>query len=151
MIYDTLAHAGQYAGIHPNLARGLRFLAEADLAGLPVGRVDIDGDEVFALIQEYTTKHPADAVPEAHRVYADIQYLVRGEELMGVAPLETMARELEARPENDIRFYEGETVKFPLGGKNFTVLFPGDAHAPCIAVHGAPVPCRKCVVKVRVG
>lgn len=148
MIYDTLIHAGQYAGIHSNLAKGLRFLTETDLNGLPTGRVDIDGDEVFALIQEYTTKAPADAAPEAHRVYADIQYLLEGEELMGVAPLETMVREIEAHPEIDIRFYEGETVKFPLGAGRFAVLFPSDAHAPCIAV-GWPAPVRKCVIKVK--
>lgn len=148
MIYDTLEHIKQYEGLHPNLARGLRFLAETDFSKLAPGRIDIDGDDLYAMVQEYTTKRPEEVHPEAHRAYVDIQYLLAGEELMGIAPLEAMIREIEARPEGDVWFYEGETVKVPMGEGRFVVAFPGDAHAPSVAP-GDPAPARKCVVKVK--
>lgn len=87
--------------------------------------------------------------PEAHRKYIDIQYLIEGEELIGVAPLASMERVAEAAPERDIWFYEGETAKLPLSGGRFAILFPQDAHAPCIAA-GECRPVRKVVVKVAV-
>ena len=149
MIYGTLEHLERYAALSPALAKGLKFLADTDFTGMGPGRVEIDGETVYALIQEYETK-PVNDTPEAHRKYADIQYLIDGEELIGVAPLEAMTEEVEARPEGDIWFYHGPTEPLRLGNGRFAVLFPEDAHAPCIAVDQKPQPCRKCVVKVRV-
>ena len=77
--------------------------------------------------------------------------MISGQEKIGVGALEDMTELVEARPEGDIWFYHGPVDEITLAGDKFAVLFPGDAHAPCIAVDGAPVPCRKCVVKVRVG
>ena len=148
MIYDTLEHAGQYRGLSGNLAKALDYLTGTELETVEAGRVEIDGERVFALFQSYETK-PENDRPEAHRKYIDIQYLIEGEELIGVAPLASMERVAEAAPERDIWFYEGETAKLPLGGGRFAILFPQDAHAPCIAA-GECRPVRKVVLKVAV-
>ena len=113
------------------------------------GRHEIDGERLFILLQSYETK-PENDTPEAHRKYIDIQYLLSGQEQMGVGPLEEMTEEVEARPEGDIWFYHGPLSTILLSGRRFTALWPGDAHAPSIAVDRKPAPCRKCVVKVRV-
>ena len=42
------------------------------------GKVAIDGDRIFAEIQEYTTKDPKDCRFETHRKYYDIQYVAEG-------------------------------------------------------------------------
>ena len=115
MIYDTLDHAGQYRKLSGNLAKALDYLTGTELETVEAGRVEIDGERVFALFQSYETK-PENDRPEAHRKYIDIQYLIEGEELIGVAPLASMERVAEAAPERDIWFYEGETAKLPLGG-----------------------------------
>lgn len=146
MIYDTLDHLDRYEGIHPGVMQGLRFLAETDFSKVDWSRKELDGEKLFAFIQEYETK-PVNDTPEAHRKYIDIQYLVEGEELVGVGPLETMTEEVEAKPENDIWFYHGPTSQLPIGNRRFLVLFPEDVHAPCI-IAGAPSTVRKCVVKV---
>ncbi len=149
MIYDTLQHLETYRGIHPGVMRGLELLRDTDFSGMEDGRHDVDGDQLFFLLQSYDSKEINDR-PEAHRNYIDIQYLISGEELVGVAPVEEMTEEVEARPEGDIWFYHGPVSQLLLSGGRFVALWPGDAHAPCIAVDGRPVPCRKCVVKVRV-
>lgn len=148
MIYDTIEHIGQYRCLSENLAKALDFLTGTDLQNMPDERVEIDGERVYAFFQRYETK-PANDRPEAHRNYIDIQYVIEGEELIGVAPLSSMDREIEAHPERDIYFYEGETVKLPIGRGRLAILFPQDAHAPCIAV-GESSPARKIVVKVAV-
>lgn len=149
MIYGTIRHLERYEGLGEALMKGLRFLAGTDFSGVAPGRVEIDGDEVFASVQEYETLADNDT-PEAHRKYADIQYLIEGEEFVGVAPLEAMVEEVEAHPERDLWLYHGPTDRVRIGNGRFVVLFPEDAHAPGIAV-GARAPARKCVVKVRVG
>ena len=147
MIYDTLKHLEAYTGIHPGVLRGLELLRDTDFSAMEDGRHEIDGDRLFILLQSYDTK-PENDTPEAHKKYIDIQYLISGRELMGVGPLEEMSGEVEARPEGDIWFYRGPLSNILLSGSRFVALWPGDAHAPCIAVDHAPVPCRKCVVKV---
>jgi len=148
MIYDTLAHAAQYKGLHPGLDKALDFLARPDLADLPDGRQEIDGDNVFANLASYTTK-AENPTPENHKKYIDVFYLLEGEEEVAVAPLEEMGAETLANPEGDIWFHEGSGVHLPLGDGRILVLFPGDAHAPSIGPNG-PAPARKAVVKVKV-
>ena len=150
MIYDSLKHLEAYKGIHPGIYRGLELLRDTDFSQLDDGRHEVAGDDLFYLLQSYDSK-PVNDTPEAHKKYADIQFLISGREKIGVGALEDMTEEVEARPEGDIWFYHGPVDEVTLSGDKFAVLFPGDAHAPCIAVDGAPVPCRKCVVKVRVG
>ena len=148
MIYDTLARAAQYKGLNPNLDKALDFLCSTDLSALPDGRQEIDGDSVFANIMSYTTLAD-NPTPENHKKYADVFYLLEGEEEVGVCPLEEVGELVDGRPENDIWLHRGQTVRVPLGGGRFLVLFPGDAHAPSIGPHG-PASARKCVVKIRV-
>ena len=148
MLYGTLKHLESYRGIHPGVLRGLEILRDTDFSQLADGRYEVDGDRLFYSLQSYVNK-PANDTPEAHRTYVDIQYLVSGAEKVGVAPLEDMTEEVEARPDGDIWFYHGPLDELTLTGDRFMVFFPGDAHAPSIAL-GQPQTCRKCVVKVRV-
>lgn len=146
MIYDSLKNLEQYKDF-PGVYRGLKLLRDTDFSKLEDIRYDVD-DDLYFFIQSYDSKVVNDT-PEAHRKYADIQFVLSGEEKMGVGPLQDMTEEVEARPDGDIWFYHGPLDEITLSGDKFAVLFPGDAHAPCIAVDGKPIPCRKCVVKVR--
>ena len=76
------------------LEAGLEFLERANLAALPDGRHAIQGDEVYALVMRAPSKSPADARFESHRDYIDIQYLLSGDETMGVLPIEELAGRL---------------------------------------------------------
>ena len=149
MLYDSLKHIEFYKGIHPGVYRALEILRDTDFSQLEDKRYEVDGDNLFFFLQSYETK-PDNDTPEAHRKYIDIQFLVSGREKMVVAPLEDMSEEVEARPDGDIWFYRGPMDYITLtAGDRFAVLWPGDAHAPSIAVD-SPAPCRKCVVKVKV-
>lgn len=149
MIYDLLKNRDLYDGVHPGVAKGLRFLAETDLSSLPDGRYEIDGARVFANIMTYETKQ-ANPTPEAHREYIDIQYPFEGEELIGVAPLKEMTDVAEARPEGDIWLYHGPVEYVTIGRGRFIAVWPEDAHAPGVAPGGQPAAARKCVIKVHV-
>ena len=148
MIYDSLKHLDSYRGIHPGVLRGLELLRDTDFSQMADGRYEVDGENLFYMLQSYTSS-PANDTPEAHKKYIDIQFLISGQEKIAVGPLEEMTEQVEARPEGDIWFYRGPLSEVLVSGDKFAALWPGDAHAPCITV-GEPTPCRKCVVKVKV-
>jgi biofilm protein TabA len=147
MILDTLDHAQDYGGLHPRLARGLEFLRATDLMRLPTGRHEIDGDRIFAIVDEYTTRPRTQCRLEAHRRYHDIQYMVRGIECIGHAPLRNMTEQTPYDPARDIAFFEGDFDILTLRAGMFAIFGPEDAHAPQIAA-GAPSHVRKVVVKL---
>ncbi len=146
MIYDSITNIEAYRGIHPRVMKALEILRDTDFSSMADGTYEVEGKELFYFLQSYETK-PSNDKPEAHKLYADIMMMLDGKEQIGVAPLESV-EDTGERPEGDIRFYRGETVPVLLKENRFAVFFPGDAHAPGIAVDG-PEKCRKCVVKVR--
>ena len=127
------------------------FLKTNDLTALELKRHDIDGDNLYAPVSEYLTKNEEDARYEAHQKYIDIQYVVSGKELIGVAPMSQKKDVLVAYDSTkDIEFL---TVT---GGENllalpdrFFIFFPDDAHRPGLK-DGENSPVRKVVVKVKI-
>lgn len=113
MIYDSLKHLEQYQGIFPQLYRGLELLRTTDFSTLEDKLYEVEGRDLFFSLQSYDSK-PANDTPEAHRDYIDIQFLVEGEEKIGIAPLEDMVEEVEGRPDSDIWFYRGPVDEITL-------------------------------------
>ena len=148
MVFGTIDHLSQYLGLPEGVVKGLTFLAETDFSKLQEDTVCIDGDAVTASIKRYTTAQTNDT-PEAHEKYIDIQYMIEGEEYIGVCPLADATEQVKADPQNDIWFYHAPVQPLLLKGKRFIVLWPDDAHAPGISV-GEDTAVKKCVIKVRV-
>ena len=146
MIIDTLANLEFYKGLNEQLYKGLKFLKETDVAALPVGRYEIDGDTVFALVQAYETHLPEECRWEAHYKYTDIQYVVEGSERMGWKTLDGVVK-TEDRPEDDVYFFESDGDHFVMHAGQFAVFAPQDAHRPGMAVD-RQAPIKKIVVKV---
>ncbi len=149
VIIDTIKNATLYTDVHPGLRKGFEFLQKFD-PSLPDGRIDIDGDEVFALVQSYRTKPAAGKQFEAHRRYLDIQYIADGRETIEVTPIHRLRSATEYDPERDRMLYDGGddyTLILLLEG-DFAILYPEDGHKPC-CLHLASEPVRKVCVKVR--
>ena len=67
MIIDQLANASLYGGLGKGIAEALRFLQEADLKRLPLGRNEIRGEALYANVAEYMTKDEGECRWEVHR------------------------------------------------------------------------------------
>ena len=52
MICDTLDQLHLYKGFHKNLDTAIEFLAAHPLETLPLGRTEVDGDEVFINVMD---------------------------------------------------------------------------------------------------
>lgn len=147
MIFDTLDNIKNYEGLG-NVYTALKFLSETDFSKMELGRYELSGDDIFYMVQRYETD-PDKTISEAHKKYIDIQFMVDGEEIIGVAPISCEKTETEAKPENDVWFYECKTEPLTLIKNSFMVLYPNDLHCPGVAVDGAKA-CHKVVVKVKV-
>ena len=148
MILDKLENAALYEGISENLKKGFDFLKNTDLLSTEIGRYEIDGNTVFALVSEYDSKKPEDCKLEAHQVYADIQFIVSGREAIGFATLNNQTVTVEYNPDKDIVFFSGEATPLIMEAGMFAVFFPQDTHRPCMQIDG-PEKVKKVVVKVR--
>ncbi len=149
MILDKLENADLYSCISENLKKGFDFLKNTNLSALEIGKYEIDGKNVFALVSEYDSKAHQDCRLEAHQVYADIQYIVSGREAIGFAPLNGQTVTAAYLPEKDIVFFSGETTQMIVEAGMFAVFYPQDVHRPCMQIEG-PVKVKKVVVKVKI-
>ena len=147
MIFDTLENAQRYTGLGDSLPAALKYLRETDLASLPVGRIDLDGDRLYVLVQEYETRPLEQGKWEAHRKYIDVQYVASGRERMGFANLSVMQLG-EYKPEKDFQGLSGPANYVEVFAGSFVIFFPEDGHMPCLCV-AQPEPVRKVVLKVR--
>jgi len=152
MIATDLSHAEEQAALTPGLRLALAFLGRADLAALPDGAVEIDGERVFALVQRYDTVETDAPLFEAHRRYIDVQFVVSGREVIGWAPLPQLHVIEEYDAAKDACFgtvAASEVTAVQLRAGQLVILRPEHAHAPKLAA-GGPSPVHKIVVKVAV-
>ncbi len=149
MILDRLTDAEQYRSIAPRLWQGLEFLRSQPLTELELGRHEIDGDQIYALVQEYTTKLAGDCKYEAHRKYCDIQTLASGSERIGWGHIAQMQEQIIYSEDKDVAFFDGQGDLFTLTPGAFAVFFPHDVHMPCVQAV-TPAVVKKIVVKFAV-
>lgn len=149
MIIDHLSHCERWFHLGPLFEKAFRYLQETDWQNLESGKYAIEGDRLFAIVQEYETKAAAGEQMESHRTYTDIQYLISGSEQMGlsIAADQTITRPYN--PEDDYQLYGNSPdnfVQFHPG--MFAVFYPTDLHAPCLHPQEQPVKVKKVVIKV---
>jgi len=146
MILDRLQNGSVYSGCHPGFAQAFAYLAETDFTTIPEGHYAIDGERIYAMVQDCTGRGISGARIEAHRRYIDIQYTLAGDEVIGWSDLSDVKGE-GYNDEKDVEFFTGENttwIDVPAG--HFAIFFPSDGHAP-LAATGA---FRKVVVKIAV-
>jgi len=149
MIADSLKNwrlYGRLAELKPAFEFLEKGLASVDAEA---GRVDIDGDRLFVLPQSYQPKPIEQGRLEAHRRYADIQYVADGTELMGYTAADGLEVAEPYDAAKDIVFYKTppafSSIIVPAG--SFAVFYPADAHMPGIRLSGHEASVRKLVVK----
>ncbi len=130
--------------------KAFEFLATENLATIEKGKYKLEGDNLVANIDEYTTKNEEDARFEAHKIFADIQYVISGEEKIGVVPFSTTTVTDKYVESKDIAFLTAPQNNYrQADSKTFFVFFPGDAHRPCVKTN-TNSRVRKVVMKIRI-
>jgi YhcH/YjgK/YiaL family protein len=150
MIADILKNRQIYAAISPRIKTALEYIAKTNFSQLDPGRYEIDGSNLFVLIQVYDSIPKEHGKWECHKNYIDIQYIAEGVEQIGCNNIEIMKVTTEYNPEKDIAFLSGEGDFITFSKGSYGIFFPEDAHQPKIAVNNIPGRVKKVVVKIKV-
>mgnify|MGYP001396388101 FL=1 len=148
MILDVLEHAHCYLALNKGFAGAMEFLLRPDLKELPIGKYEIDGDRVYAMVSKDPGRRREDALLETHERYIDIQLVLAGTDDMGWKP-KSLCRQPSGEYDrrNDIQFFADEPDAWlSVRSGAFVVFFPEDAHMPLISSGRL----HKVVVKVAV-
>lgn len=134
------------------LQKALSFIKKTDFHGLKAGKYEIDGDNMFAQVQEVTTANKDERMAECHSKYIDLQYLVYGEETIYVArPSEQNVIVDNQMESKDIAFFNRvqNESEINLNPGMFAVLFPNDIHRPsCSKMKDTNI--KKVVIKIKI-
>lgn len=150
MIFDTIINRSTYENISPGIKIALEYLAKTDFSKMADGRHDLDGNNLFALVQRYYSIPKEQGKWEYHRKYIDIQYISEGVEQIGFQNIDKMKDIVEYNPEKDIAFQNGDGNYVTVNKNSFCIFFPHDSHQPKLAVSNAPAKVVKVVMKIKV-
>ena len=133
MIVDSIENASMYLGINDNLDKAIKFITETDFSAMNTpSKYIIDGENVYASINEFQLKDISSAKAEMHNKYGDIHLVVEGEECIGWAKCDDLLCG-EYDEKKDYALLDGEVSLLKLTPKSFMIVFPQDAHMPLIA------------------
>ena len=154
-VKGVLASPGDIVRKSRNIATAFDFLRAHDLNALPTGKVEIDGDRVFAFVSE-PVLHPfddPDGLVEVHRRYIDIHVPIWGEETIGYAKLDALPAGVEFNEKDDYALFRVKTTPLTVKPGEFVLFFPPNgAHRPACTMGERPTTntVRKICVKVKV-
>ena len=149
MVVDRLESWSRCA-VLPRLRAAFELLISPAARQWPDGRVELDGDRIIAMPQEYRTKPLTEGRWEAHRRYIDIQFILSGREAMGWAPLSKLLPITPFDGAKDVGFFEGQGDLITVEQGMFAIFYPEDGHMPCLQAMETADQVRKIVVKVLV-
>jgi biofilm protein TabA len=149
MLHGHLDEPESYAllAAHPVWDRVFQWLRRLP-ADAALGHHEIQGEQIYVSIQEYSTLARHEARFESHERYVDLQYTLSGLEGIDWAPRSSL------KPDgpfvNDVQFWlppsEPVTTLCQSPG-SFSVFYPSDAHRPRICF-GEFRKVRKLVIKI---
>lgn len=147
MIYDNIHNRSSYKE-NLLLSRILDTMAEQIAQPMPGTAIAIDGGDAFINPVSFVTKPEADCLYEAHKRYADIHFILEGEEKIVVQRPELLCVHTPYDTSKDIGFFEGSGgVAVVLQPGDFLVCFPQDAHKVAICTD-QPAAVKKLVGKL---
>ena len=84
----------------------------------------------------------------AHKKYIDVQFILKGSELMGYAPFKGQEIVSEYNEEKDVILFSGNKSFFKIEYGMFAIFFPYELHMPGIKAE-IPENVKKVVIKVK--
>ncbi len=151
MLTTNKTLAFKYNYLEKPFEKAFEFLERTDLEDMEPGSYSIDGEQVVAYIQHYTTEILSELKFETHDKYFDIQYMISGQEAFGYAKRDGLIVSGPYNEANDITFYQEPDVSglIILGPGDFAIVPPEDAHKPR-GIAGSTCEVKKVVVKIKI-
>lgn len=147
MIVSSLKYSERIERLHPLFKTLFDYVKTHDLLHAELGRIELDGENLFINNVNPECIESDKQVLEVHRDYIDVHILLEGVETIGWKALEDA--EQEAKPyqkEGDCGLYaDVPTMYATLYPGQFMIVYPEDPHAPVIGKGKI----RKLIAKVK--
>lgn len=151
MILGNINHLDLIPYLPTKIKQSIEYIKDNVNSNTPVGRYDIDGDNMFFMVSDSTLRHIHEANPEFHKKYLDVQIVLDGQEGMAVSTLPPHTKVLDDKlADNDIAFIETppEETMLILQSNDFIVFLPNEVHKPLCTINNKITTVRKVVVKI---
>lgn len=135
MILDVLENAHRYCNLNKGFTKAFEFLLRSDLKELPLGKYEIDGDRIYAMVSKEPGRKKEAALLETHEKYIDIQLILAGTDTMGWKPKSLCKQPTQNYDQkSDIQFFADKPDAWLATESGaFAIFFPEDAHMPLIS------------------
>lgn len=132
MIVTTLKESAKYHALGEGIQKGLEWLKENDIRSMEDGRYEVDGDDVFVLVQRYTTRLIDDTWFEGHLKFIDIHYVAEGVEYFCYTPLERAGSPVTEydNVEDDFLYHKDYETAVLMKEGDVVIVYPEDVHMP---------------------
>lgn len=152
MILTNIENLNRYASLNPLFPKTFSALETLSTQEFVKGRHEVDGNHIYINSAEYDTNPVETSCMEHHKRYIDVMWMVSGEEIIGVCPVAQLqeftkpyTEEIDAALAKLVPVY----TEVKIGAGDVVILFPEDAHAPCMQLGGVSH-VRKLIAKVEV-
>ena len=148
MIIDKIENIDLYKGFQTRLDLALEYLKSNSFDNLKIGKHQIQGDEIFLLMNKYETKSNSSDFLEIHKKYIDVQFMIEGSEIIDYAPFNNQEIVKEYDDEGDYSFYkENDVTHLVFKSGMFAIFLPTDLHMPGVIDKTTSL-VKKIVIKV---
>ena len=153
MIFAKLNTPSTYTPLigHPVWDQAFAFLHKLNEQS-PLGITELRGDKMFVNVHTYLTKSDEDCRFEGHRNMIDLQYIIKGGELIDWHLKDDLVVDGLYDVKKDFQFYKCPSklsgTRINLKAGYFAIFFPEDGHRPQIN-DGQNESVLKAVVKIR--
>lgn len=150
MIIDTAENLKKYPNI-PHVEKIIGFIESTNLSDLSLGDIMLSGEDLYVKVLRYIPQKPEENNFEIHNMYTDVQFIVKGAEIIQTAPRECFVDKPEHKIEGDSCFFSCDKYisEIVLQKGQFAVFFPGEAHRPGCRYQGLETEVMKLVFKTR--
>ena len=136
-------------GLHPAFEKAFAEAERLIAADAGVGTYVVEEGSLWLSISEYNTKPVCESLYETHRDFIDIQLMVKGKERIGFADTKELTVTKPYVPDAEMYAMTDLRDDIIITPNKFVVIFPGEAHAPCMIAGDASEKIRKIVVKIK--
>lgn len=133
--------------LHPLFKPLFDYVKSCDLFCAQLGRIELDGDNLYIMNSEVDAIPQEKQVLELHHQYIDVHILLEGRERIGWKVTDDLTQEVKAySSDGDCALYgDVPSMWVDLLPGQFVIVYPEDAHAPCIGEGKI----RKLIAKVK--
>lgn len=134
MIITNIQNLSRYESLHPLFGKLFDYVRQHDLLNEPIGRIELQGNDLFINNDHPTCVEKERQQLEMHREYIDLHVLLEGTETIGWKATEEIQHlTVPYNTEKDFSFSDDKPVSFiTLYPGQCCIVFPEDAHAPII-------------------